>query len=310
MRAIRNLLLFAIGAAVLGAAYFVKQGGLGAQEETHSMAPELSGAVAWLNTDHPITIGELRGRVVILDFWTYGCINCMHVLPVLRHLEEVYAGQPVEVIGVHSAKFENEKAPERVRAAVERYGIAHPVAVDSEMAIWERYGIRAWPTLVVVRPDGRVAQAISGEVTFEQLNPLVRQLLDEAKAKGKLASGPALPHRPQNLATGELAYPGKVIAAPEGQLFIADSRHHRVLITAADGRILDQIGSNGRQGRKGRQLRSGAARRSPGDGAARRHALSRRRARLRGARDRSQDPNRFDPGGHGGDWVMNPWAHP
>jgi DNA-binding beta-propeller fold protein YncE/thiol-disulfide isomerase/thioredoxin len=249
MRPIRSLLLFAVGASALGAVYFVKRGGLGTAEETHSMAPELSGAVAWLNTDHPITIAELRGRVVILDFWTYGCINCMHVLPVLHHLEETYAGQPLEIIGVHSAKFENEKAPDRVRAAVERYGITHPVAVDSEMAIWDHYGVRAWPTLVVIRPDGRVAEAIPGEATFEQLDELVRHLMKEARAAGKLASGPALPHRSQSLATGELAYPGKVIAAPDGRLFISDSRNHRVLIATADGRILDQIGS-GKQGRK------------------------------------------------------------
>ncbi len=249
MRAMRNLLLFAIGAAALGAFYFVERGGIRAPEETHPMAPELSGAVAWLNTDHPIKITELRGQVVILDFWTYGCINCMHVLPVLRNLEEAYAGQPLEVIGVHSAKFENEKAPDRVRAAVERYGITHPVAVDSEMAIWDHYGVRAWPTLVVIRPDGRVAQVLPGEVSFEQLNGLVRELLKEAKAGGKLASGPALPHHAQVLATGELAYPGKVIAAPDGRLFISDSRNHRVLITAGDGRVLDQIGS-GKQGRK------------------------------------------------------------
>jgi len=249
MRPLRSLLLFAIGASALAAVYFVKRGGLGAAEETHSMAPELSGAVAWLNTDHPITIAELRGRVVILDFWTYGCINCMHVLPVLRHLEETYAGQPLEIIGVHSAKFENEKAPDRVRAAVERYGITHPVAVDSEMAIWDHYGVRAWPTLIVIRPDGRVAEAIPGEVTFEQLDGVVKHLMKEARAAGSLASGPALPHRSQSLATGELAYPGKVIAAPDGRLFISDSRNHRVLIATADGRILDQIGS-GKQGRK------------------------------------------------------------
>ncbi len=249
MRPLRSLLLFAIGACALAAVYFVKRGGLGAAEETRPMAPELDGAVAWLNTDHPIKIAELRGRVVILDFWTYGCINCMHVLPVLRHLEEAYAGKPLEIIGVHSAKFENEKAPDRVRAAVERYGITHPVAVDSQMAIWDHYGVQAWPSLVIIRPDGRVAEAIPGEVTFEQLDGLVRQLMKEAKASGKLAAGPALPHRAQSLATGELAYPGKVIAAPDGRLFISDSRNHRVLLTTADGRILDQIGS-GKQGRK------------------------------------------------------------
>ena len=317
MRAVRNLLLFAIGAAALGAVYFVKQGGLHAAEEPQSMAPELSGAVAWLNTDHPITIAELRGpRVVILDFWTYGCINCMHVLPVLRHIEEAYADQPVEVIGIHSAKFENEKAPDRVRAAVERYGITHPVAVDSQMTIWEALwdpGLADAGPDSTRRPSGR--SAIPGEVTFEQLNKQVRLLMDQAKAAGKLASGPALPHRPQGLATGELAYPGKVIAAPDGRLFISDSRNHRLLITAADGRILDQIGS-GQQGRKDGSFEvaqlddpqgmalAPTAEQEKGSGGDTLY-LADARGYAFGPRDQSQGPEPLNPGGN---WATGPRA--
>ena len=254
MRTARRLILFALGAAGIAALTLVQRGaaglprGLPAAGST-PVAPELDGAVAWLNTDHPIRLSELRGRVVILDFWTYGCINCIHVLPVLRELEATRQGQPLEVIGVHSAKFDNEKAPERVRAAVERYGLTHPVAVDSAMAIWDRYGVQAWPTLVVIDPEGRIASTLSGEVTFKPLDELVGKLMAEARGRGKLASGPALArHRPA-VDSGELADPGKVISAPDGRLFVADSRHHRVLITTAGGRILDQIGS-GQQGHR------------------------------------------------------------
>ena len=117
-------------------------------------APELDGALAWLNVDRPLSLAELRGCVVILDFWTYCCINCMHVVPTLRELERRYAEQPVLVLGVHSGKFHAERDPARIREAIGRYGVEHPVVVDDDFHIWSRYAIRSWPTLVVISPSG------------------------------------------------------------------------------------------------------------------------------------------------------------
>src|SRR5207244_136812 len=107
----------------------------------------------WLNAPKPLSMRELRGHVVVLDFWTYCCVNCMHVLPVLDALEKKHARDPFVVVGVHSAKFEAEAHPDRVADAIARYGVHHPVVVDREMQIWQSFAIRSWPTLVVVRPN-------------------------------------------------------------------------------------------------------------------------------------------------------------
>ncbi|HEV2763220.1 MAG TPA: thioredoxin-like domain-containing protein, partial [Pyrinomonadaceae bacterium] len=101
-------------------------------------APELAGGRGWLNTDKPLSLAALRGKVVLLDFWTYGCINCVHVIPDLKRLEEKYAKELV-VIGVHSAKFENEKETDNIRRIILRYEIEHPVVNDADFKIWEAY---------------------------------------------------------------------------------------------------------------------------------------------------------------------------
>ena len=107
-------------------------------------APELGPGLAWLNTDRPLRFArELRGQVVLLDFWTYCCINCMHILPDLEHLEQRFAGRPFLVIGVHSAKFDNEAGLGNIRAAVQRYGIRHPIVVDEDMRLWRAYAARS-----------------------------------------------------------------------------------------------------------------------------------------------------------------------
>ena len=115
-------------------------------------APELEAGSSWLNTDRPLRLADLRGKVVLLDFWTYCCINCMHVIPDLKKLEAKYANELV-VIGVHSAKFTNEGESENIRQAILRYEIEHPVVNDREFRIWRQYGARAWPTLVVIDPE-------------------------------------------------------------------------------------------------------------------------------------------------------------
>jgi DNA-binding beta-propeller fold protein YncE len=173
----------------------------------------------------------------------------MHMLPVLGALAEKRAGQPLAIIGVHSAKFDNEKVPSHVRAAVARYGIDHPVVVDNDMAIWDRYGVQAWPTLVLIRPNGHIAGAVPGEVTLGMLDHAVKEIMADAKADGTLGTTQLLPPHVAKPDPGLLAYPGKVIAAPDGRIFLSDSRHHRVLELGHDGRVIDIIGS----GELGRQ---------------------------------------------------------
>src|ERR1700757_2391200 len=126
-------------------------------------APELIGKGGWLNTGgKELTLSGLRGRIVILDFWTFCCINCLHVLDELRPLEERYADVLV-VIGVHSPKFEHEKDPAAVKAAVERYAVTHPVLDDPAMLTWREYTAKAWPTLAVVDPEGYLVSVMAGE---------------------------------------------------------------------------------------------------------------------------------------------------
>lgn len=213
-------------------------------------APELAGATAWLNADGPISIRDLRGQVVVLDFWTYCCINCMHVLPILRDLEERHRGDPLVVIGVHSAKFDAERDAERILAAMRRYGVAHPVAVDEGMRIWSAYAVRSWPTLVVIRPDGTLASVAPGEPDPAVLEGFVRQELEEGRARGTLASAPLRLLRPDPGEETPLRYPGKV-AHGAGRIFVADPGHHRVLVLDGDGAVRDAIGSGLRGFREG-----------------------------------------------------------
>ncbi|HET9869614.1 MAG TPA: thioredoxin-like domain-containing protein, partial [bacterium] len=125
-------------------------------------APEFPPGDAWLNTPQPLTLKGLKGKIVLLDFWTYCCINCMHVIPDLKRLEEKYKDSLV-VIGVHSAKFTTEKGTDAIREAVLRYGVRHPVVNDADFKIWGAYGVRAWPTFALIDPEGKVVGLTSGE---------------------------------------------------------------------------------------------------------------------------------------------------
>lgn len=209
-------------------------------------APELEPSVAWINTPRPISIRDLKGQVVILDFWTYCCVNCMHVIPVLREIERRHHADPLVVIGIHSGKFDAESDPARVRDAVRRYGIEHPVVVDRDMGIWERYAVRSWPTLVVVNPKGTIAAVAPGEPDPDLLDHFVSELLDEARRENMLAPAPFRIEAAFSEEARPLAYPGKVAVAPDGRLAISDSAHHRVLVTTHEGAVLHAIGTGER----------------------------------------------------------------
>ena len=207
--------------------------------------PEFLPGFTWLNTSRPLTVsGDLRGRVALLDFWTYCCINCMHVLPVLRRIEERFRATPFVVVGVHSAKFISERDPRNIRSAIRRYGITHPVVVDSEHDIWERFAVRAWPTLVLVDAEGYVRETLSGEPNEETLAAKIAALLDEGRARGVLAEGPLDLEPETQTGSTLLRFPGKVHAAEE-RLYIADTNHNRILIAGLDGTIAATIGEGG-----------------------------------------------------------------
>jgi thiol-disulfide isomerase/thioredoxin len=210
-----------------------------------NLAPELDGGIAWLNTSGPLHLRDLRGKVVILDFWTLCCINCIHVLPDLARLEKKYANQLV-VVGVHSAKFENERNTESIRKAILRYEINHPVVNDANMTIWRTYGVQSWPTLWVIDPEGYLVGRGSGEGLGDALDALIARLIKIHRENKTLKEEPA--HfelvRYRERGDSPLYFPGKVLAdGPGRRLFIADSTHHRIVITDLEGNKLAIAGT-------------------------------------------------------------------
>jgi DNA-binding beta-propeller fold protein YncE len=206
-------------------------------------APSLEGGQP-VNTKTPVQIADYRGRFVLLDFWTYCCINCMHVLPELKKLEHAFPNELV-VIGIHSAKFEGEQVTDNIREAALRYEIEHPIVNDAQMAIWQRYGARSWPTLVLIDPVGEVVWAASGEREFADIKAAIDRGLPYYRDKGLLRPAP----RPEIIGRTKsddapLRFPGKVLADERsGRLFIADSNHNRIVIARLDGTLEHVVGS-------------------------------------------------------------------
>ena len=211
-------------------------------------APEFPDDLAWLNTDRPLSLADFRGRLVLLDFWTYCCINCIHVIPDLKRLEEKYPDELV-VIGVHSAKFQNEKDSDQIRQAILRHEIEHPVINDHNFDVWSAYGARAWPTLVLISPNGKIIVSHSGEGAYDKFDPVISQAITYFEARGHLRRTKTdfvleRDSRPTSL----LAFPGKISANQKSKrLFITDSNHNRIIITDPLGAVIDVIGS-GEQG--------------------------------------------------------------
>jgi thiol-disulfide isomerase/thioredoxin len=209
-------------------------------------APELRGR-QWLNTGgRSLTLADLRGKIVLLDFWTFACINCLHVLDELRPLEEQY-GDVLVIIGVHSPKFEHERDPDALKAAVERYGVRHPVLDDFDMTMWQQYAAKAWPTLAVIDPTGYLVASMAGEGHAEGLARLIDQLIAEHEARGTLHRGDG-PYVPPVVEETTLRFPGKAIELPERTVLVSDSARHQLVEFEADGEtVIRRIGS-GRRG--------------------------------------------------------------
>lgn len=206
--------------------------------------PPLPNRLEWLNTAGPLDWRDLRGKFVLLDFWTYCCINCMHILPELKKLERAHANYLV-VIGVHSAKFETEKDSRNITEAILRYNIEHPVINDAEMVLWSRFGVSAWPTLILIDPEGFVIWGTSGETTFERLDQVLNSAVPHYRARGLLDETPLrFDLEVYRSPATPLRFPGKVLAdEATGRLFIADSNHHRIVVTDLEGKLQGVIGS-------------------------------------------------------------------
>ena len=183
-------------------------------------ALELDDNAGWFNTDNPIQINDLHGKIVLLDFWTYCCINCLHTLKDIKKLESKYPDELV-VIGVHTAKFTNEGNPDSLKQAILRYGIKHPVVNDRTFTIWHKYNVRAWPTFVLIDPKGIVIGYYSGEGNYEVIDAKINLTIDTFKDKGllnyehisfKLKSDNSDNTVSNNTASNTFLFPGKVFA--------------------------------------------------------------------------------------------------
>lgn len=211
-------------------------------------APEFPSDLEWVNTPRPLSLRALRGKVVLLDFWTYGCINCLHILPDLHRLEAAYPRELV-VIGVHSAKYDNEGTLANIRQAVQRYGITHPVVNDRAFRMWKSYRVPGWPTVMVLDPEGNILQGFVGENHYERLDRLIASTVAFHRQKGTLRDEqPFVAATHPTPQTTPLRYPGKILAdAVSSRLFIADTNHHRLVMSDLHGTVQAVIG-NGRAG--------------------------------------------------------------
>ncbi|KQP63497.1 thioredoxin-like domain-containing protein [Nocardioides sp. Leaf285] len=202
-------------------------------------APELVGR-GWLNTDGPLALRDLRGRFVLLDFWTFCCVNCLHVLDELRPVEEQWAEELV-VVGVHSPKFVHEADPDALAAAVERYSVHHPVLDDPDLVTWQAYTARAWPTLVLIDPEGYVVAQYAGEGHAHAVAALLEELVAEHRERGTLQPAGS-PYVPPVVEPTDLRFPASAVPLPGGSVLVADAGHDEVVELDADGAVVRRVG--------------------------------------------------------------------
>jgi Thiol-disulfide isomerase and thioredoxins len=211
-----------------------------------SPAPELCRAgQVWFNVQYPLTLDELRGRLIVLDFWTACCVNCLHVLPILDRLKQ-YFGDRVVVISVHSPKYPAERDPKCLAYAIDRLGIRNPVVHDPNMCLWRAYGITAWPTLVFIDPDSNIVGELQGEPIADRLIAGVSEMIRLWQRDG-LPTPPPLPALAPSKHDSRLAFPAKIkpLCRRGGakRWAVADSGHHQIVLFDDDGRELQRFGS-------------------------------------------------------------------
>lgn len=153
-------------------------------------APEFPSKLTWLNSQ-PLSLAALRGKVVLVDFWTYSCINCQRTLPYLRQWHEKYKDSGLVIIGVHSPEFDFEKDEKNVKAALEKYEVSWPVVLDSDMDIWRSYGNNYWPAKYLIDHQGKIKFSHFGEGNYIETELKIQEVLRESgfKVDGKLSLG-------------------------------------------------------------------------------------------------------------------------
>lgn len=214
-------------------------------------APEFPTGLTWLNCQEPLSLEKIKGYVVLLYFWTYSGVSCQHILPDVEYLQEKYRDQPFLVIGVHSGRFPNEHEPANVRAALMRYGISQPTVVDETLSFRKKYGLKMWPTFILLDGENNGVLILSGEKRRHVLDQVIQDTLKQGKKNKTLL--------PKKWTYQELPEPSTVLYFPtklafdanENVLYIADSGHHQIvaakLTTPLSAEVMQRLGS----GKKG-----------------------------------------------------------
>jgi len=203
--------------------------------------PDLADTLTWFNSP-PLRKEDFQGKLLVVDFWTYCCINCLHTLPHLKKLEKKYHNKPVVFLGIHSPKFANEKNDENLKKAILRYEVTHPVINDPNLSTWKELGVRAWPTLMLVGPKGNCLFSVSGEGKTQELDLMIEAALEYYQLKETTNIRPSSPAQTDSI----LYFPGKIaLDDQEELLFISDSGNNRIVITTFDGKVTDIIANCG-----------------------------------------------------------------
>lgn len=204
-------------------------------------APDFPPGLEWIGGG-PVRLADLRGRLVLLHFWTYGCINCQNVLPELSRLDARFRSRGLTILEIHAGKFDAERSTEAIRLAARRLGVHRPVANDARFLLWQAYAVRAWPTLVFVDPLGQIVGRHEGEFAPAEMERVVTGLLERYRRQGLLrpGEGPPLPPAAGEPPPRGLAFPGRVL--PDGdRIWLSDTGHGRVLAFDRSGRLLRVI---------------------------------------------------------------------
>ena len=213
------------------------------QEPVENPAPEFPTGLTWFNVSEPLSFAKLKGKLVLLDFWTQGCINCQHIIPDLERLEHEFEDSLV-VIGVHTGKYSEEQEDSAVAEAIGRYGLKHPVVNDPDYLIWRQWGVRAWPTVVLIDPRGDVVGGAAGEGVYEKFQPVIAQVHEEFRQRGLIDTTPIPLALEARVASTFFSFPSEVLADEDGnRLFIADAGHHRIVVTDLNGVVITAYGS-------------------------------------------------------------------
>ena len=240
----RFLLLGIITLAIITTGFFFFKSPSTKQPIIPKILEWLTQEKEWFNVSRPLHAADLHNRILIVDFWTAGCINCMHVMPELAALEHQFK-EKITVIGVHSGKFLSEHVDQTIKQAIKRHNIIHPVVNDKNFVIWKAFDVNSWPTLMVINPGGHIYKEYQGEKHQEEIARDIKELL----ARFPQATTTPLPLKSEvsNSTQSLLSFPGKLAYADDFKgspaLFISDSGNNHIIVSQLDGKIIQTIGS-------------------------------------------------------------------